>query len=173
LQEIVAVDEHVAICVDCRAELQVLREVASEMPHALSGPKPHPRVKDKLMAAISRAPGKPEQPQEGVFVYRDYGWKKTPYPGVDYQVLYMDRDTQMVTTMLKLEPGSTYPAHEHAGTEQSYVIEGSCYIGNVALRKGEYAYAVAGTEHGTLHSNEGCLLLVVSSTRDRLKEVHI
>ncbi len=169
LEETAAVDEHLKNCVDCRAELQVLREVSAEIPNALSGPAPNPSLKQRIMSSIQVHAGNPEQAAEGIFVLRDYAWKPSPFPGVHYQILYMDRETRMVTSLLKLAPGSTYPAHEHAAAEQSYVIEGSCHIGGIALKKGEFAYAAAGTEHGVLHTNEGCLLLIVSSQHDKIR----
>jgi len=159
-------EQHMQGCADCRAELHVLREVSAEMPHALAGPKPHPRVKEKLLASIGKRSGKPEKAAEGIFVYREFAWRPSEFTGVEYQVLYLDRTTETITTLLRLAPGSTYPAHHHSGVEQSYVVEGSCYVGEVRLSKGEFAFAVAGSDHGVLQTEEGCTLLVVSSQHD-------
>ena len=74
----------------------------------------------------------------------------------------------MVTSLVRIQPGGRYPAHRHHGAEQSWVIEGSCRIGSVSIRAGDFAVAAAGTVHDVLESDEGCVLLIVSSARDEI-----
>ena len=127
-------ERHTTECVDCRAELYVLRELSVEVPHAFAGASPSPRLKQRLMAAIgtereAAAPAarrsRAEEVVPGIFVNRDAGraWRRTPFTGVEFQMLYMDPQTRMATSLLKIEPGCQYPAHHHVGVEQSFVVE--------------------------------------------------
>ena len=85
-----------------------------------------------------------------------------------YQGLYQDSATGMVTSLPRLEPGGRYPAHRHHGAEQTWVVQGSCRIGSESIRAGDFAGAAAGTVHGVLESDEGCVHLIVSSARDEI-----
>lgn len=166
-------------CEACVRELKELREVAGEVPYAYHAVKPHPRVREKLLASIagpqsaSAAPKvKPglEQPLPGVFVLkRDAGeWKSTPYEGVTVKILYFDKATKHITSLLKLEPGARYPAHRHAADEQCLVIEGDARLGPVGVSKGDFEFAVAGTEHGVVTTDNGCVLLIISHKDDEV-----
>jgi predicted ChrR family anti-sigma factor len=177
-----AVSEHLKSgCKGCARELRGLREVAGELPSAMRSVKPHPRVREKLLAAITadERPPQPEklrpkagvdEPLPGVFVMKQGAgeWRSTPFPGVTFKLLYVDRETHYATSLLKLEPGAQYPAHRHAGCEQCLVIEGTVRIGTVSVSKGDFEYAVAGTEHGHLTTDTGCLLLIIAHQHDEV-----
>src|SRR5690242_14531519 len=102
------VDDHLdGGCEACARELRGLREVAGEIPYGYKTVKPHPRVREKLLASITeKQPGaqvrkqKPglEQPLPGVFVLKkDCGeWKTTPYEGVTVKILYFDKATKYI-----------------------------------------------------------------------------
>ena len=67
-----------------------------------------------------------------------------------------------------LEPGSILPEHQHHGPEQTFVVSGSCRIGALSLRAGDYHATGAGSHHGTVVSDEGCELLLVVDKDDCL-----
>src|SRR5690242_12856117 len=93
-------------CKDCARELRGLREVVGAIPYALpTTVKPHPRVRERLLATIAaQAPKAPapkpsksgiEQPLPGIFVLKkDAGeWRRTPWTGVTYKLLFVDKET--------------------------------------------------------------------------------
>jgi len=161
-------------CELCAAELISLRETAAEIPYAFSGPSPSPGLKEKIMARIAApAPQKgfgAEEKLPGIFVIKKAAgkWKKTPWPGVSYKTLFVDPKTDYATTLLKLEAGGAYPAHRHADVELCLVLEGKVRLGEVAVEAGDFEYALAGTDHGVVQSDEGCLLLIVASQHDEI-----
>ncbi|MGH9627061.1 MAG: cupin domain-containing protein, partial [Bryobacteraceae bacterium] len=95
-------------------------------------------------------------------------WMQTPWKGVAYMRLRYDGATGFTTGLLRIDPGARYPAHHHNGVEQSWVLQGSCRIGSVTIRAGDFACAEAGTDHGVLESDEGCVLLIMSSEKDEV-----
>jgi anti-sigma factor ChrR (cupin superfamily) len=52
------------------------------------------------------------------------GWRSTKFDGVEVKPLYIDRDTGLVTVLMKMAPGAVLPDHEHVGIEQTFVLEG-------------------------------------------------
>ena len=133
---------------------------------------PSPELKERLMSRIrseAQANTRDELPP-GFLVVRSGSakWRPTPWDGISYIKLFLDKETGAATSLVRVEPGARYPAHRHRGLEQSWVVEGSCRIGSISIRAGDYACAYAGTEHGVLVSDEGCVLLVMSSERDEI-----
>ena len=87
-------------------------------------------------------------------------WQKRPH-GVWKKVLSTRPDgVQMY--LLRCEPGAIIPAHHHAAAEQVFVVEGSFRMGDMIFRSGDAQIAAANTEHPDIHSEDGCLLLIVA-----------
>ena len=51
-------------------------------------------------------------------------WKKTRFPGCEVKGLLFDKDSGLVTALMKFAPGAILPDHEHVKIEQTYVLEG-------------------------------------------------
>src|SRR5262249_39534142 len=111
-----------------------------------------------------------QPPAAGMHVLRhDEGkWRRTPFPGVTVKTLYLDKETAMATNLLRMEPGASYPPHRHTAVEQCLVLEGDIRQGNTVLRAGDYSRNEASSDHGRLHTEGGCLLLLISSVKDEL-----
>jgi len=105
-------------------------------------------------------------PQNSMTVREEEGRWKPILPGVDMKRLSRDQKRGTVTVLLRFQPGSTLPEHDHHGNEQTYVIEGSCCIGSVGLARGDFHQVDAGEHHGTVISKEGCTLLLVVDEAD-------
>jgi anti-sigma factor ChrR (cupin superfamily) len=105
-------------------------------------------------------------PQNSTTIREEEGRWKPVVPGVDMKRLSKDQGRNTVTLLLRFQPGSTLPEHDHRGNEQTYVVEGSCYIGSVGLTKGDFHRVESGEHHGTVVSSEGCLLLLVVDEAD-------
>jgi len=82
--------------------------------------------------------------------------------------LSVDKERGIATIMLRIAPGAILPAHDHRGAEESYVVSGSCRIGSVSLKQGDFHHVDAGQHHGTVVSDEGCTLLLVVDVNDYL-----
>jgi predicted ChrR family anti-sigma factor len=165
------VGEHLSQCSACAAELAALRETAADVPYALPDLNPHPRVRERVLAGLNgQQRSSLEQPLPGVFVLRQsqQKWRKTPYEGVEYKILYVDKETKNVTSLLKLQPGAAYPAHRHAAVEQCLVLEGKVRIGQIILECGDFEYADTGTDHAVVQSDNGCVLMLISNQDDEV-----
>lgn len=105
-------------------------------------------------------------PQNSTTVREEEGRWKPVVPGVEMKRLSRDQGRGTVTLLLRFQPGSVLPAHDHRGNEQTFVIEGSCDIGSVGLAKGDFHRVEAGEHHGTVISKQGCTLLLVVDEAD-------
>jgi anti-sigma factor ChrR (cupin superfamily) len=102
-------------------------------------------------------------------VRKDEGkWKETPFPGVSVKRLFLDRETRMATVLMRIQPGAAYPPHHHKGTEQCLVLEGDVQLGSTRLTAGDYTRNDALSDHGTIRSEAGCLLMLMASIDDEL-----
>jgi anti-sigma factor ChrR (cupin superfamily) len=71
--------------------------------------------------------------------------------------------------LVRLAPGTDYPAHTHAGVEEVYLLHGELSINDSKLSPGDYRRAEPGTWDGTVHSETGCTCVLITSTRDALR----
>src|SRR5260370_31529893 len=51
-------------------------------------------------------------------------WQKTRFAGCEGKTLLFDRDSGLVTALMRFAPGAVLPDHEHVKIEQTYVLEG-------------------------------------------------
>jgi quercetin dioxygenase-like cupin family protein len=90
-------------------------------------------------------------------------WKPLAEPGVSgvyVKVLRFDEHTRRAPTiLLKFDPGATYPAHNHPGGEEIFVLEGDIALGKDRLSAGDYLYTAPDNKHG-VRSEKGCVVLV-------------
>lgn len=87
-------------------------------------------------------------------------WKETGYPGVKIKVLLEDFDTGLFTALFSWEPGAKLPLHEHAGIEQTYVLEGSLADDAGECTAGNFVWRSGGSRHVAVAPN-GALLLAM------------
>jgi len=139
-------------------ELELLDGVVAETIEPIAPP---PELRGRILEAVRTIP------QNSRTVRRGEGaWMPLPFPGVKVKPLSVDEERGTATIMMSFEPGACMPAHDHHGNEQSFVVSGSCRIGSVYLRQGDFHAAPAGSRHGDLVSDEGCVLLLVVDAED-------
>ena len=86
-------------------------------------------------------------------------WEKTRFPGVEAKTLLVDRETGVVTSLLKFAPGARLPDHEHVLIEQTYVLEGSLVCGEGECKAGDFVWRPAGSRHQAWAGPQGGLML--------------
>ena len=90
-------------------------------------------------------------------------WKPLTEPGVEgvfVKVMRFDRERRRAPTiLLKFAAGATYPAHDHPGGEELFVIEGDLRLGKDHLFAGDYLYTPPHGKHA-VRSEKGCVVLV-------------
>ena len=87
-------------------------------------------------------------------------WSPTGWAGVSMKMLQQFESTGGMAGMMRMEPGSSIPAHSHTHSDQMvFVIEGDLVDEGVTYGPGTFLLAKAGTPHGPHSSTGGCVLL--------------
>ena len=88
-------------------------------------------------------------------------WKPSKTKGVSSKLLRNNTALGERALLLKLEPGTTYPAHKHNGGAQILVLEGEVRIGNDLLKAGDFLYTPPDAIHAD-HSEKGCVIFITA-----------
>lgn len=172
--------EHLnAGCMECEIHLVELREAAACVGFGARQVEPPATLRDRVLAvAENRAETSP-----GIQVWKQWmpiafesahvvrseqGEWKDVQPGIAVKQLYVDRERDSVTMLIRMSPGTSYGRHLHAGAEQCFVLEGDLSEGQLVVTAGDYQCLPAGSTHGVQKTHSGCLLLIVSSLHDQL-----
>jgi anti-sigma factor ChrR (cupin superfamily) len=90
-------------------------------------------------------------------------WQPLAEPGVSgvfVKVLRFDKEARRAPTiLLKFAAGASYPAHDHPGGEEIFVIEGDLKLAKDHLYAGDYLYTSPNGKHA-VRSENGCVVLV-------------
>ena len=97
-------------------------------------------------------------------------WEKTRFAGVEMKTLLVDRETGVVTSLMKFTPGARLPDHEHVRIEQTYVLEGSLLCGEGECRAGEFVWRPAGSRHEAWAGPQGGLMLAMFQIPNKFYE---
>ena len=104
----------------------------------------------------------------------DMQWEPIKYPGCYVKTLMVDRESGLLTVLLKMDPGASLPDHEHALVEQTYVIEGRLVDSEgpekgLEVGPGEFVYRPAGSRHAAT-APEGGLMVAVFQVPNKFYE---
>lgn len=84
------------------------------------------------------------------------------------QVKVLNDDGVHLSWLLKLMPGGSLPAHDHAdGAEECMVLEGSLRLNGELFKAGDYQIALPGSVHHEVASDEGSLVFLRSPSSRR------
>ena len=97
-------------------------------------------------------------------------WEKTRFPGVEMKTLLVDRESGVVTSLMKFAPGARLPDHEHVRIEQTYVLEGSLVCGEGECAAGDYVWRPAGSRHEAWAGPQGGLMLAMFQIPNKFYE---
>jgi anti-sigma factor ChrR (cupin superfamily) len=97
-------------------------------------------------------------------------WEQTRFAGVQQKTLLIDRDSGVVTALMKFAPGARLPDHEHVLIEQTYVLEGSLVCGEGECKAGEFVWRPAGSRHEAWAGPQGGLMLAIFQIPNRFFE---
>jgi anti-sigma factor ChrR (cupin superfamily) len=142
-----------------REELSFLSGIVAE---AITPVDPPAWLRERVLGAAAETPQNTRTVRAGEGRWFDF------VPGVTVKTLSVDIERDTATILMMFAPGARVPAHDHAGAEDSFVISGSCRIGDSHLLKGDFHHADAGTTHAEIISDEGCTLLLVVDREDYL-----
>jgi anti-sigma factor ChrR (cupin superfamily) len=101
-------------------------------------------------------------------------WQKTRFPGCEMKPLLFDRQSGLVTALMRFEPGAVLPDHEHVKIEQTYVLEGSLVdkegpAKGLEVKPGEFVWREPGSRH-VATTPEGGLVLAMFQIPNKFYE---
>ena len=94
-------------------------------------------------------------------------WEKTAFPGVETKTLLFQKETGLLTVLLRMGPGVRLPDHEHVEIEQTYVLEGSLLCHEGECRAGQFVWRPAGSRHEAWAGPQGGLMLAMFQVPNR------
>lgn len=171
---------HISECPSCASELRDLEAAAAKLAYVAPSVTLPNGLRDRVLRRVAQPT--PSSPQiwkqwestgaaavSDLHVVRsgDGDWQEVRQ-GVFAKQLYVDRSRDLATMLVRMEPGSQYVPHRHAAPEQCFVLEGDIREGEHVFRAGDFQCLSAGSTHEAQWTEEGCLLLIVSSLNDEL-----
>jgi len=149
-------------CTLCQARIHETTDALALVPRSLEPLTPPTTAKTRVFAEIDK-----EKP-DYQFVHAAEGEWRQIAPGIVAKILATDETRQRVTALIRMERGSRFSNHRHTLTEELFVIEGSCYCGGRLLNAGDYHRAEAGSIHLDTHTDEGSLMLLITSVQNEM-----
>ena len=104
----------------------------------------------------------------------DMEWQKTRFPGCEAKTLLFDKQTGVVTALMRFAPGAILPDHEHVKIEQTYVLEGRLVdkegpAAGLDVGPGEFVWREPGSRH-VAWCPEGGLMLAMFQIPNKFHE---
>lgn len=96
-------------------------------------------------------------------------WQPSRFPGVETKTLLVDRNTGLLTVLMRMAPGARLPDHEHVLIEQTWVIEGRLVDPDGEARAGSFVWRPAGSRHEAW-TPDGALMLAMFTAPNRFFE---
>jgi anti-sigma factor ChrR (cupin superfamily) len=165
--EVVAFQAHLAGCDECRRELEELRSTVEALvawPTDLL--RPSASLQQQLASRIAAETGGYRAPPARE--WREPDWEEVA-PGIFCKILAADTERDRVTMLVHLQPGVSYPPHQHAGIEELHLLDGELWIEDRLLYPGDYNYGEPGASDTRVYSETGCTCVLITSPSDQLR----
>lgn len=114
------------------------------------------RIKERIAAEAKPLAG-------SITVRAGEGRWKPLCAGIERKLLWHDRDNKRITFLIRAQPGSLFPAHQHDDDEEAYVLSGDLSLDDLVLNAGDYHLARPGVRHPVGRTRGGCMLLVTAA----------
>ena len=166
--DVAAIEAHLAACADCRRELETVQPAVEALvgwPTDVLRPGAalERRLALRIAAEMRREPLTPLPRQ-----WHEPPWEEVA-PGISCKLLANDTERHIVSMLVRLAPGASYPAHFHAGVEELHLLDGELWIDERKLYPGDYNRAEPGTGDQVVWSGTGCTCVLITSTKDVLR----
>jgi quercetin dioxygenase-like cupin family protein len=144
-------------CAFCCAQVEHYASVADQLALSVPPIQPPPELRRRLLDSLSAQPPFAESHEHRKVVRgSDAPWLKSPVPGVEMRPLIGEK-----TFMVRMQPGTVFPKHDHPQAEQCFVLEGSITDSDgLTLRAGDFVVMSRGTQHNPIRSETGCTLFI-------------
>jgi anti-sigma factor ChrR (cupin superfamily) len=165
--EVPAVEAQIAVCAECREELEALHRIIGSFvswpTDVLRPPTPlWDRLAQRIAAETGQEPVSPAPRRSA-----EAEWEEVA-PGLSVKLLATDAENHRVSMLVRLAPGTDYPPHGHAGIEELHLLDGELMIDDRKLHPGDYSRAEAGSVDRRVWSETGCTCVLITSPEDVL-----
>jgi quercetin dioxygenase-like cupin family protein len=167
-REIAAAEAQIASCADCAQEVAMLRRVVQSFAgwdaevlrpaESLWG-----RLANRIAAETGAPPFTPP-PQE---TRAKPEWEEAA-PGIHVKILAANAANDSVSMLVRLDPGTDYPGHTHAGVEELHLLHGVLKVDDKTYYPGDFLRAEPGSVDHRVWSETGCTCFLMTSTKDVL-----
>ena len=166
--EVPVAETRIAACADCRQEMETLRPFVSAFvswPTDVLRPSASlwERLTQRIAAETGQAPVLSPPPPRG-----EPEWQEAA-PGIAVKLLATDTESNRVSMLVRLAPGTDYPPHRHGGVEELHLLHGELMVDDRKLHPGDYIRAEADSVDHRVWSETGCTCVLVTSSRDVLR----
>jgi hypothetical protein len=166
--EAAAAEAHIASCPECQREFESLRPVVDRLVFWPTGVlRPTTSLQGRLARRIAEETGKEPVPPPAR-QWSEPEWEQVA-PGIECKLLASDAERHVVSMLVRLAPGASYPPHTHAGVEELHLLDGELWIHGRKLVPGDYNYGSPGALDESVWSETGCTCVLVTSTKDVLR----
>jgi len=88
--------------------------------------------------------------------------------GIRVKILASNGESDSVSMLVRLDPGTDYPGHEHASVEELHLLHGILNVDDRTLHPGDFIHSEAGSVDHRVWSETGCTCFLLTSTKDAL-----
>jgi len=167
-REMALAEAQILSCEDCRHEIETLRPIVSSF---IGWPTDVLRPAESLWGRLAKriadeAATRPFAPPT-VEAADKPEWEEAA-PGIHVKILARNAEIDSVSMLVRLDPGTDYPAHQHAGIEELHLLHGVLKVDERTLYPGDFIHAEAGTVDHRVWSETGCTCFLMTSTEDAL-----
>jgi len=165
--ELTSVEAQISSCDECRQELETLRPVVrSFVGWSTEVLRPPESLWSRLANRIAGEAGTqtfvpPPEASVGP------EWEEAA-PGIHVKILARNTENDSVSMLVRLDPGTDYPGHTHAGVEELHLLHGVLKVDDRTLYPGDFIHSEAGTMDHRVWSETGCTCFLLTSTEDVL-----
>jgi quercetin dioxygenase-like cupin family protein len=166
-REMASVEAQILSCEDCQWEIRTLRPIVrSFVGWSTDVLRPAEPLWGRLAKRISSESGtRPFATPLDALAKPE--WEEAA-PGIHVKVLARNAEIDSVSMLVRLDPGTDYPAHQHAGIEELHLLHGVLKVDDRTLYPGDFIHAEAGSVDHRVWSETGCTCFLMTSTEDAL-----
>ena len=165
--EMASVEAQISSCEDCRQEIETIRPIVrSFVGWSTDVLRPAESLWVRLVKRIAgEGDTQPFVPPLDRPVKPE--WEEAA-PGIHVKILARNAENDSVSMLVRLDPGTDYPGHRHAGIEELHLLHGILKVDARTLYPGDFIHSEAGSVDHRVWSETGCTCFLLTSTEDAL-----
>jgi len=165
--EMASAEAQISSCEGCLQEIETLRPIVqSFVGWSTDVLRPAESLWPRLAKRIASEGGtQPFVPPLDAPVRPE--WEEA-VPGIHVKILARNTRNDSVSMLVRLDPGTDYPGHTHAGVEELHLLHGILKVDDRTLYPGDFIHSEVGSIDHRVWSETGCTCFLFTSTQDAL-----